>query len=275
MRERLRPTSVALAFGLVMVLLTLGWASSNKTLVVPKLKVGQWALYTLTQDGGEGKKTTAELKYSIVGAEKFAGRDCLWHEYDIRRDEKNRMVYKLLLPDTPEVNAESMLCTLSVIPNIGVSERYLVWEPGANPTEADAGVMKMVNDDLRKRGKRPGFAQDEPIKSLAEMKLMKRLATIEIKGKKTRCQEFKADLKSKISAHRSWKYRAFVNDKVPIWGLARVIYEKTSFGRIQRKELTIKDFGFSGAESVVVGKPIKADMRRGFGSKEGKTPSTK
>ena len=89
---------------------------------------------------------------------------------------------------------------------------------------------------------------------------------IKAAGKELKCDLFVATLKSERSKHREWTYQAWRNDTIPVFGFAKLRYEKKLFGKSEIIELVVKDFGFSGAESIVPGKPIKVDMRVGKGS---------
>jgi len=248
---------VALQFG--------AFASGEAKLEAPEFKVGEWVSYTMTKDMKDGTKQTLETTYSIVGAEQYGGQDCLWHEMTFEISKKRITVYRVLLPTTEKVSAETMLCYLSIVANIGDAKRYILWVPGARPTEADMGVLKAVNDDLIGKGKRKGFAQDEPIKSLDEMKLRQKTVIVKTDGKELTCQHFAATLKSELSKHREWRYQVWRSHTIPVFGFARLKSEKVLFGKSELMELTIKGFGFSGAKSVVPGEPIKADMRVGKG----------
>lgn len=232
-------------------------------LVAPDLKVGQWVSYSVKQDEKTQRAQTVQIKYSIVGKEKHEGQDCLWHEFEIVRGEQDKTVYRLLLPDTPEAAEETLLCFLSVLPNVGQAKRYILWEPGTDPTEANVAVMQTVNDALLSQGKRVGFAQDEPIRSLQEMKSTG--TQVEVKTNKgvVTCDALEARLNSPVSKHRTWRYWACHSNAIPVWGLGKVVYEKTVFGKVSRKELELQDFGSSGATSVVPGNVIKSDMRLG------------
>ena len=241
------------------------FASVEAKLEAPEFKVGQWVSYTMTKDMKDGTKQTLEATYSIVGVERYEGQDCLWHEIAFNISEKQRTVYRVLLPTTKDVSAETMLCYLSLVVNIGDAKRYILWVPGARPTEADMGVLKAVNDDLIKKGKRKGFAQEEPIKSLDEMKLKQKVVIVKTNGKKLMCEHFAATLKSELSKHREWRYQVWRSDTIPVFGFARLKCEKVVFNKSELMELMIKDFGFSGAKSVVPGQPVKADMRVGKG----------
>jgi len=240
-------------------------ASGEAKLEAPEFKVGQWVSYTATKDMKDGTKQPIEVTYSIVGAERYEGQDCLWHEMAFNLSKKRRTVYRILLPTTKEVSAETMLCYMSVVANIGDARRYILWVPEAQPTEADMGVIKSVNDDLAKKGKRKAFAQDEPIKSIDEMNLEQKAVILKTDKRKLTCQTFAATLKSEISKHRQWKYKVWHSSKIPVFGFAKLRYEKVLFGKSELMELVIKDFGFSGAKSLVPGKAIKADMRIGKG----------
>jgi len=240
-------------------------ASGEERLEAPEFKVGQWVSCTLTKDLKDGTKQTLEITYSIVGAEQYEGQDCLWHEMAFNISKTRRTVYRILLPTAKEVSAETMLCYISLVANIGDAKRYVLWVPGARPTEADMGVLKAVNDDLIKKGRRKAFAQDEPIKSLDEMKLKQKAVIVKTDGREFTCQLFAATLKSELSKHRQWKYQVWRSRKIPVFGFAKLRYEKVLFGKSEIMELLIKEFGFSGAKSVVPGELIKADMRIGKG----------
>jgi len=241
------------------------YAFAEATLEAPEFKVGQWVSYKMTMDSKDGTKQTLEATYSIVGEEQYEGQDCLWHEVAFNVSKEQRTVYRVLLPATKDVSAETMLCYLSLVANIGDAKRYILWVPGAQPTEADMGVLKSVNDDLVKKGQRKGFAQDEPIKSLGEMKLKQKPVVVKTDGKEFSCEYYAATLKSELSEHRQWKYEVWRSKMIPVFGFARLKREKLLFGKSEVMELVIKDFGFSGATSVVPGEPIKADMRAGQG----------
>jgi len=240
-------------------------ALAESRLEVPKFKVGQWVSYSLTKVTSGGKTQTLEAKYSVVGSEKYEGQECFWHELAfIKKDQTT--IYKVLLPSLNAVSAEIMLCFLSGLPNIGDAKRYILWTPGTQPTEANMGVVNSVSDDLLKKGKRKGFAQDEPIKSLDEMKLVQAGVSVKAGGKDYKCEHFAATLKSKLSNYREWKYEVWRSRKIPVFGFAKLVYEKVLFGKSERMELVIKGFGFSGAKTAVSGEPVKADMRFGKGS---------
>jgi len=231
---------------------------------VPKFKVGQWVSYSMTNRTSGGKTQTLEAKYSVVGSEGYEGQECFWHELAFI-NKSQTTVYKVLLPSSNAVSAEAMLCFLSGLPNIGDAKRYIVWTPGTQPTEANIGVLNSVNDDLVKQGKRRGFAQDEPIRSIDEMKLVRAAVVVSASGKDYKCDHFAATLKSKLSKYREWKYEVWRSRKIPVFGFAKLVYEKVLFGRSERTELVIKGFGFSGAKTAVSGEPVKADMRFGKG----------
>ena len=240
-------------------------AFAEATLEAPEFKVGQWVSYKMTMDLKDGSKQTLEATYSIVAGEQYEGQDCLWHEVAFNINKEQRTVYRVLLPTTKDVSAETMLCYLSLVANIGDAKRYILWVPGTQPTEADMGVLKSVNDDLVKKGQRKGFAQEEPIKSLDEMKLKQKPVVVKTDGKEFSCEYFAATLKSELSEYRQWRYEVWRSNMIPVFGFARLKCEKLLFGKSELMELVIKDFGFSGATSVVLGEPIKADMRAGTG----------
>ena len=240
-------------------------AFAGARLEPPKFKVGQWVSFSMTNRASGGKAQTLEAKYSIVGSEKFRGQECLWHELAFIKNGQTT-VYKMLLPATSAVSAETMLCFLSVLPNIGDAKRYILWTPGTQPTEANMGVINSVSEDLVKKGQRRGFAQNEPIKSLDEMKLVQAGVLVKAGGKDYRCDHFAATLKSKLSKYREWKYEVWRSQKIPVFGFAKLVYEKVLFGKSERTELLIKGFGFSGAKTAVSGEPVKADMRFGKGA---------
>ncbi|HUT02324.1 MAG TPA: hypothetical protein VM163_00335 [bacterium] len=231
----------------------------------PKFKVGQWISYSMTNVTSGGKTQTLEVKYSVVGSEKYEGQECFWHELAFIRKEQTT-IYRMLLPPSSAVSEETMLCFLSVLPNVGDAKRYILWTPGTQPTEANMGVINSVSDDLAKEGKRKGFAQDEPIRSIDEMKLVQAGVSVKAVGKDYKCDRFTATLKSKLSNYREWKYEVWRSRKIPVFGLAKLVYEKVLFGKSERMELLIKGFGFSGAKTAVPGETIKADMRFGKGS---------
>lgn len=256
-KSRLRDTVV---FAL-MCSLAAACAFAEATLEAPEFKVGQWVSYKMTMDSKDGTKQTLEATYSIVAGEHYEGQDCLWHEVAFNVSKEQKTVYRVLLPTTKEVSAETMLCYLSLVANIGDAKRYVLWVPGTQPTEADMGVLKSVNDDLVKKGQRRGFAQEEPIKSLSEMKLKQKAVVVKTDGKEFSCEYYAATLKSELSEHRQWKYEVWRSNAIPVFGFARLKREKLLFGKSELIELVIKDFGFSGATSVVLAEPIKADMR--------------
>lgn len=251
----------------VMLAANVGFAGTAQPqrLSPQKFEPGQWVSYSMTQKGRDEAVKKMQLRYSIVGEEKWEGQECLWHEMQLVRSKNDQTVYRLLIPDTPEAAAETMLCFLSLLPNIGSAVRYIIWEPGVPPTEANMQVIRTVNEDLRRKGQRPGFAQNEPIKSLGEMKLRKKRQVVKSGKSRYLCDLFSASFKSG-SGLRSWEYEAFRSAKVPIFGLAKVLYKKKQFGKVIKTQLVISSFGLSGARSVVPGKPVKADMRIGTGA---------
>ena len=243
------------------IFLLLASAFASEAALAPKsLKVGEWVLYRMSRTGKDGKIIALNLKYSIVGAEEFEGKKCLWHEMELIKSPDDKLVYRVLLENSEEVNAETMLCFLSLIANIGSAQRYILWEPGARPTEAPIEVVRMVAEYAKKEGKRGGYAQDEPIKSLDEMKAKSKRASVKWGEKSLECVAYEATFNSSISKHRKWRYEAYSCASIPVWGLAKVVYERTSFGKIQREEIVIDGYGLSGAKSAVSGELIKADM---------------
>ncbi|MBN1592918.1 MAG: hypothetical protein JW941_06710 [Candidatus Coatesbacteria bacterium] len=250
---------------LILVLLLIVTASASEKLVPPTFKVGEWVSYDMTKAVDGGSKQSMKAKYSVVGEEKFEGQDCLWHEVQFNAGGDMNTVFRVLLPKTEPVAAETMLCYISAIANVGDAKRYIIWSPGAQPTEAEMGVINSVSDDLTKKGMRKGFAQDEAIKSLDEMKRKETGVVVKTAGKEFKCDHFVADLKSEISKNRKWSYQVWRCADIPVFGFAKIRYEKVLFGRSELTELTLSGFGTSGAKSVVPGQPIKANMRLGKG----------